>query len=281
MAKAKNRMMQGEFTPGVDPGLKAWLKMREDVRNSRLKGSNQYTITSDISYKLHYHWIDILHSLNEESFQKLIKTNQISDADLAKANHKNLCTFEEFEEFLKEENPDIEKLYYYAIQHRSLILLNVLFEREKYDVNRLLTQKRRPILHLAVIHGELEKVRFLLEHGANATICDIDNRSALHFAMQPDSSFHPLEIPSLLIQHGADVNTQDNHGRTPLHYACLIKSPNLARLLLQNGADMTIEDEKVKTPLNYNHNVRNISYHIHTSRNKNLFKIVVSHRLRC
>jgi hypothetical protein len=255
MGKAKERMKQGIFVPGVDPGLQRWLKMRKDVRDARLKGSNTYTVTSDMPYKFHYHWIDVLHSFSEEDFQKIVKSNQESDELMHRIDPSNVCTFTEYETLLKDANRDHEKIYYFAVQHRSLVLVKTLIERERLNPNYLFTPHKRTLLHLATVHGDLEKVKYLLEHGADSNSCDANNRTPLHLAIQPDSVFHSPEIASLIIQHGGLVNARDSHGRTPLHYACLVNSANLSKILLENKADMTVEDEHRKTPLSYNRSV--------------------------
>ncbi len=249
-------MPEEPFVPGVDPGLKAWLKMRQDVRDARSKGTNTYTITSEIPYKYHYHWIDLLFSFEEEEFRRLLISNSVSEHSWNKVNTHNICTNDEFEKMLLMSPRDKEKLYYSAIYHRSLVLLTNLIEREGMNINYRFTNMKRTLLQLAVQHGDLLKVTYLLRHHAKVTLKDIHQRTALHLAMQSELTFHPVDIPRMLIEAGATVNGRDVHGRTPLHYACLVGSSRLVRILLDNGADMTIEDEKKKTPLNYSSNVR-------------------------
>lgn len=244
-------MPEEKFVPGVDPGLKAWLKMRQDVRDARSKGTNTYTITSEIPYKYHYHWIDLLFAFDEEDFKKLLSDNSISEGSWGKAETKNVCTNDEYEGMLLMSPRDKEKLYYYAIYHRSLVLLTKLIEREGCNINYRFTRLKRTLLQLAVQHGDLLKVTYLLQHQASVSTKDIHKRTALHLAMHSDSIFHSIDIPRMLIEAGAVVNVQDEHGRTPLHYACLVGNPHLARLLLENGADMTMQDEKSKMALEY------------------------------
>jgi hypothetical protein len=287
------------FVPGIDPGLKSWLRMREEVRNARVQGGNntKYSITSDIACRYHYHWIDIVHSFCEEDFSKLSQSNisfflsHLSSSDGAAVN--NISSYQDFVDLLMKENNSsvlnrnsfLEQLYSYAVNHRSLILLELLIEGKKQkqisadndknpgeqfasrtagierdfqknDINYRFTANQRTLLHFSVIHGDLKKVQYLLSHGADPTITDIKHRTCLHFAIQPDSIFHSPDITRLLIENGAAVNVKDHHGRTPLHYACLVKSSILARILLENKADMTVEDENKKTPLNYSTEVR-------------------------
>jgi hypothetical protein len=293
-------MPEDPFVPGIDPGLKSWLKMREEVRNARTQGgsSTRYNITSDIAYRHHYHWIDIIYSLSDSDFIELSESSLSSFvSNLSTSNGaavSNVCSYQDFVELLLKERQSsdldrgllMEKLYSFAVNHRSLILLELLIEGKMrkqtaaddddsssgldvpshaipverdlrgYNINYRFTANHRTLLHLAVIHGDIRKVQYLLSHGADSSITDSKHRTCLHFSIQPDSIFHSPDITHLLIQNGAAVNAKDYHGRTPLHYACLVKSFSLTRILLENKADMTVEDEKKKTPLNYSTDVR-------------------------
>ncbi len=57
-----------------------------------------------------------------------------------------------------------------------------------------------------------------------------------------------LEIVKMLLDYGADVNAQFGNGETGLHVAFMQKKGEIANLLLQYGADLTIRTDKGITP---------------------------------
>jgi hypothetical protein len=89
-----------------------------------------------------------------------------------------------------------------------------------------------------------ETVSALIEHGADVTVKDSDDRTALHHAVLRRFS---AQVVSLLIENGADVNAPDSHGQTPLHFA--YTDPQIAQLLLENGAEVNALTDAGKTPL--------------------------------
>ena len=58
---------------------------------------------------------------------------------------------------------------------------------------------------------------YLLQHGASVNALDIQQKTALHYAIQE----HRLETTKLLIQYGADPFLRSRHGDDALQTACL------------------------------------------------------------
>ena len=75
----------------------------------------------------------------------------------------------------------------------------------------------------------VDKVRRLLELGADPNICTNDHTSPLHEA----SSSGLLDAARLLLSYGAKVDEKDEEGRTPLRVA---SSDEMTKLLLEHGA---------------------------------------------
>lgn len=116
------------------------------------------------------------------------------------------------------------------------------------DLKKWLKQGANPNDELAnaVIANDLERVRYLVEHGADASARDGDGYTALGNAVR----FGYAPVATLLIDHKADTNATDLSGWTPLMYAAWADDPDLTRLLLTHGArhDRTKEQDRL-TPL--------------------------------
>lgn len=126
------------------------------------------------------------------------------------------------------------------------------------DIDYRMGYSRRTMLHTACRDGDLTKVLYLIELGADLNTVDAKGSTPLHLAMQPPSTFHPLEIVTSLIECGCKVNIADKHGHTPLHLACIVGSKELMELLLKNRALPFVLDKKGKLPIDYTRLVRRI-----------------------
>lgn len=67
----------------------------------------------------------------------------------------------------------------------------------------------------AVVNGDIEKIRKLLESGVNPSLSDSEKMTPLHFAV--DRGY--IEIVKLLIQNSANLNQTNSDGQTPLMIA--------------------------------------------------------------
>ncbi|NXF77712.1 ANKK1 protein, partial [Sclerurus mexicanus] len=101
------------------------------------------------------------------------------------------------------------------------------------------------LLHLMVIQGNAEKVKFLLSCKANVNSQVVCGYTPLIMAVQkrlPD-------ICSILIEHGADPNKPDEDGWTPLHFAAQNGDDRIVRLLLDHQARVNAQEHDGWTPL--------------------------------
>jgi hypothetical protein len=93
----------------------------------------------------------------------------------------------------------------------------------------------------AVIEGDLETIRDLIEKGANLGYASRDGVTALHSACEdPEAG----AIVGLLIDKGADVNAKDKGGDTPLHYAVAGENVTAVKRLLAAGAQASTQNKK-------------------------------------
>ncbi|AGJ98955.1 Ankyrin repeat domain protein [Wolbachia endosymbiont of Drosophila simulans wNo] len=105
-------------------------------------------------------------------------------------------------------------------------------------------------LHTAAFHGEVSKVRSLLNAKIDVNIKDRAGFTALHNAAH---SGH-LDVVKLLISKGADVHARNIEGSTPLHSAVISENKTTVKAIVEKltiaGADSNTKDyTDGKTPL--------------------------------
>jgi hypothetical protein len=118
-----------------------------------------------------------------------------------------------------------------------------------FDVNTK-SEKGLTALHVAVNFGNLELVKFLLEHKAKVNVKSKDKRTPLLMLEEmegDDDNF--AEYVRLLVAAGADVNVQDKQKKTALMIACYEESLEGAKILLEAGANPNLKDEDGETAL--------------------------------
>jgi hypothetical protein len=82
--------------------------------------------------------------------------------------------------------------------------------------------------------GDVNAVRFTLDHGANVNAADPVGRTVLMYAAVSD--LLPLDEVKLLIERGADVNAKSHSGQTALDIAKLHGDTPIVDLLMKSGA---------------------------------------------
>jgi ankyrin repeat protein len=102
-------------------------------------------------------------------------------------------------------------------------------------VNRRGMDGATPLIY-AVLYGNAEDVRVLLEAGADPNLSNLAKATALMYAVDD------LEKTRLLLKHGADPNTRSDENRTPLMIAAgRAGSAPIVSLLLEHGADPSVQ----------------------------------------
>ena len=137
--------------------------------------------------------------------------------------------------------------------------------------------------HSAVMDGNLDRVRLLVEQGADKEMGDVNDSTPLllaschgHLDMvqylvekgvkidKPNDIGHTplmaaawrghLEVTRYLLEQGADREKADNNGKTPLHKAAFYGRLETVMLLMRYGADLNARDNYGKLPIDMTHN---------------------------
>jgi quinoprotein dehydrogenase-associated probable ABC transporter substrate-binding protein len=100
-------------------------------------------------------------------------------------------------------------------------------------------------LNNAIVAGDIDRVRYLLAHGAKANALDGEGHPPLVNAAR----FGFTAVATYLVEHGANPNLTDPSGWTPLMYAAWNDQPELAKMLLAHGAKLESADHDGLTAL--------------------------------
>jgi ankyrin repeat protein len=101
------------------------------------------------------------------------------------------------------------------------------------------------LLHQSTSSGDIETLRYLLDHGAKVDRRSIiDHATPLHIASYSGDE----AITRLLMARGADINAQMINGNTPLHMALAGGHVTIAKLLLDRGAKVGAQVGGTVTP---------------------------------
>jgi ankyrin repeat protein len=93
----------------------------------------------------------------------------------------------------------------------------------------------------ATKQGDVEKVRLLLEKGADINSKDQHGQTALMNATHAGQ----VELVRLLIEKGADLNVTAKYNLTALMLALIIHQVEIAQLLIEAGADVNTRSRRI------------------------------------
>lgn len=149
-------------------------------------------------------------------------------------------------------NHQIPPLHYAVLNQTSDVELLQLLDQPGTDVNEPCNHDACTALHYAVAEGNLAAVHLLLGHGADVSLLDLGNQSALHYAASGDDDDDNLqEIARLLLEHGADCNVPEVNLATPFLWALSRARLSMVRLMLDHGADMMAVSARGETALHF------------------------------
>ncbi len=97
----------------------------------------------------------------------------------------------------------------------------------------------------AIVAADLQRVGYLLDHGANPNVRFGDGYTALGNATR----FGFDNVATYLAEHKADANLADQSHWTPLMYAAWADDPATVRMLVAHGAKHAASEDQGLTPL--------------------------------
>ncbi len=132
--------------------------------------------------------------------------------------------------------------------------VNAQLKKGKAGRGRMNHKGATPFL-FAARRNDLPLMKLLLSHGADPSIPNTDNCTALMVAAgigtlapgeEAGTEDEALECVEFLLTLGADINHVDDNGETAMHGACYKSLPKMVALLADRGADVGVWNTKDK-----------------------------------
>lgn len=137
------------------------------------------------------------------------------------------------------------KLHDY-VKRGEIKKLRKLIKHAKPDLN-VLDDGGDPCLYHAVVNGQVEVVKLLIDSGADVNVPAADGNSCICFAVANGQK----DIVRLLADSGADVNATTAQSIPILHYAIANRNTDIVRFLLDSGANVNATDNDGNGTLHY------------------------------
>jgi hypothetical protein len=257
-----NLVREEHFKPGLDAGLKAWLGMRQELRDARNSGYNGEMTLPRGRFRYKRYW-DL-----KLPFKCKLEDEDWNDDDVGKRPWQDedrdfLAALDTLRMRHAHVTDDVAATALNVRHERHLgWLINYMRKEDGESMNMRFTVNQRTLLATAAMRGDTHKVHCLLMAGANPNVPDKDRNTALHLALKEPRRFHALELLEALLDCGADTEARNTKGQTPLHVACIIGNVELMEVLLRRGCSVTKRDKKKKMAVEYAL-VRNVLHEEH------------------
>jgi ankyrin repeat protein len=93
--------------------------------------------------------------------------------------------------------------------------------------------------HFQHAHGQLERIEWLLDHGANVNMPDFQRASTLLHQLAIGAHVKP-ELVRVLLASGGDIWYKDAFGKTPLHLARSSTNEEVKRLFVNKSVQLNL-----------------------------------------
>ena len=254
--KPERSSREEPFIPGVDPGVKNWLKVRQAGRDAQQNGNTTKILTCDIKYKQNQYWKEELHNALERLSNVTEDSSDAKDPRDIVNSAEDSVSLAEFRKML-ESRSSYEDILTRVMQKRNPTFVQLAL-KHGIHVDHKIGHLRRTMLHFACKNGDAKRVTLLLSLGADVNKLDFNGATPLHLSIQTPSTFHPIGIIEELLEYGCKINIQDKqHGHTALHLACILASKDIMGLLFKHHALPFIRDNKNKLAFDY---TKGVSY---------------------
>ena len=98
-----------------------------------------------------------------------------------------------------------------------------------------------PDLHKAAREGDADRVRELLDAGADVNVRNADKQRLQYTPLHWAAYYGHLEIAEILISRGADLDAEDPSYSTPLYLAAEQGHPKVVEFLISKGAEVNVK----------------------------------------
>ena len=98
-----------------------------------------------------------------------------------------------------------------------------------------------PDLHKAAREGDADRVRKLLDAGADVNVRNANKGRLQYTPLHWAAYYGHLEIAELLISRGADLDAEDPAYSTPLYLAAEEGHPKVVEFLISKGAEVNVK----------------------------------------
>ncbi|KAJ2360888.1 palmitoyltransferase akr1, partial [Coemansia sp. RSA 2610] len=139
-----------------------------------------------------------------------------------------------------------------AVLGGSMDMVRYLVEEQRLNVDVISKEFDVSPLFWAISHQRADMVLYLIDHGADTTRRDTVGNSVLHAAVHSGSnSILAYLLSSQLSALGGSVDLVDTYGMTPLMWASYQCKLDMVELLTNMGANVNHQDKTGKTPLHF------------------------------
>lgn len=138
--------------------------------------------------------------------------------------------------------------------YQAEVLQNFKTDFDLQDINKI--ENDDTLLKLAVIANDYDRVKELLEKGADPNLRIVENRIAMHFALQYGAS---TEIIDLLIAHGSELNVVAKYKLKPLDIVDVNCSVKYLDYIFSLGAECS-KERLISHFASNTHNIDLITY---------------------
>lgn len=253
-------MPESPYVAGLDPGLKAWLRMRQHAREIKERQGDEgleTTIVSHVKSRFHNYWIDdCFKNCPVEPWKGYIEPNE---------ERVSLQKYRDMILAYKSGAIPADNILSIACRKRTLIYTDILISND-LNLNAPLNRDGKTMLHVACYEGDVTKMQYLLKKGASVRTTDFNGNTPLHLAVHTVSSYHPLVILETLIKYKVNVNIQNDKGQTALHLAAILTETFIINLLLQKKGSRSLNliDHDGMRPVDHVHKVLDLLYGVCT-----------------